>query len=213
MNGTATDDPDRWVDPLRDRITLDGKRIRTAARSYILLHKPKGYLTTRHDPLGRPTVYDLLGEVGEWLAPVGRLDLETSGLLILTNDTAFGDRVTDPEHKVAKTYRVKTARPLAEDEVERLRRGVELRDGLTRPAVVRRLRDAAAHTVIEIVITEGRNRQVRRMLEAVGNKVAKLVRTAIGPVGIGDLPEGGWRRLTAGEVAALGGGTRGGDPA
>jgi pseudouridine synthase len=205
VNGKTVLNPDHWVDLSRDRITLDGKPLRAAARRYLLLYKPKGYLTTRHDPKGRPTVYDLIRDVDAWLCPVGRLDLDTSGLLILTNDTAFADRVASPDHKVPKTYQVKTADVLTEEQIDRLRHGVPLNDGPTRPAQVNRLRDGARYTCLEITITEGRNRQVRRMIEAVGSKVRKLVRISIGPVRIEKLVSGHWRELTAGEVAALGG--------
>ncbi len=206
VNGKVIQNPDHWVDLELDRITLDGKQLRSAAKTYILLYKPKGYLTTWRDPEGRPTVYDLLADAGKWLSPVGRLDLDTSGLLILTNDTDFAERVTNPEHKVAKTYQIKASTLLSDEQLEQLRRGVELSDGVTSPAVVNRLRDAAKYTFLEVIITEGRNRQVRRMLEAVGSKVLKLVRTSIGSVRIGELPVGKWRELTAEEVRALSGG-------
>jgi pseudouridine synthase len=139
------------------------------------------------------------------VSPVGRLDLDTSGLLILTNDTQFAERLTNPDHKIAKTYLVKCADLLSDEALQRLRDGVELNDGPTRPALVRRVRDSEKHSHIEIAITEGRNRQVRRMVEAVGNKVLKLVRTAIGPIEIGELRIGTWRVLTPGEVARMGG--------
>src|SRR5207253_6787021 len=127
----------------------------------------------------------------------------TSGLLILTNDSDLAERLTNPDYKVPKTYLVKSAGPLSDDQVGSLRRGVELSDGPTRPAVVRRVRDSAKRSFIEITISEGRNRQVRRMLEAVDNKVLKLVRTAIGPIGIGDLTIGKYRALSPGEVGSL----------
>lgn len=203
MNDKVIQNPDHWVDMERDRITFEGKPLRPVEKIYILLYKPKGYLTTYRDPEGRPTVYDLTRDAGKWLSPVGRLDLDTSGLLLLTNDTAFAERVTNPEHKVAKTYQVKTSTLLSDEQIEQLRRGVELHDGPTRPAKVTRLRDSAKYTYLEITIAEGRNRQVRRMIEAVGSKVLKLVRVAIGPIRIGDLPIGKWRKLTASEVRAL----------
>jgi pseudouridine synthase len=203
VNGKVIQNPDHWVDLERDRITFEGKPLRAAQKIYILLYKPKGYLTTYRDPEGRPTVYDLTGDVGTWLSPVGRLDLDTSGLLLLTNDTGFAERITNPDHKVAKTYHVKASTLLSDDQLEQLRYGVELNDGPTRPAVVTRLRDAAKYTFLEITITEGRNRQVRRMLEAIGSKVLKLVRVAIGPIRLGDLQMGKWRRLTEAEVRAL----------
>ena len=205
VNGKVVKDADHWVDLERDRITLDGKPLQSAAKLYILLYKPKGYLTTYRDPDGRPTVYDLVTDAGAWLSPVGRLDLDTSGLLIMTNDTAFAERVMNPEHKVAKTYRVKASPPVGEDGLEQLRRGVQLDDGPARPAEVRRVRDSVTHSFLDLTITEGRNRQVRRMLEAVSSKVSKLVRTAIGPVRIGELPIGKWRALTTEEIVALGG--------
>jgi pseudouridine synthase len=203
VNGKPILNPDHWVDPKRDRITMDGKALRSAAKVYILLYKPKGYLTTRRDPEGRPTVYDLTGDAGVWLSPVGRLDLDTSGLLLMTNDTDFAERITNPEHKAPKTYLLKAATLLSEEQIERLRRGIALSDGPTRPAQVKRLRDSGKHTFLEMTITEGRNRQVRRMIDAVGSKVLKLVRVAIGPIRIGDLQIGKWRPLTGEEVRAL----------
>jgi pseudouridine synthase len=203
VNGKTIRNPDHWVDPTRDRITLDGKAVRSAAKIYILLYKPKGYLTTRRDPEGRPTVYDLTGDAGAWLSPVGRLDLDTSGLLLMTNDTDLAERIANPEHKTPKTYQLKTATLLNDEQIDWLRRGVELSDGPTRPAEVQRLRDRGKHTFLEMTITEGRNRQVRRMIDAVGSKVLKLVRTAIGPIRIGDLQIGKWRNLTEAEVRAL----------
>lgn len=208
VNERVVRDPDHWVDLERDRVTLDGKPLRPVAKTYILLYKPKGYLTTYRDPQGRPTVYDLVQSAGTWLAPVGRLDLDTSGLLLLTNDTDFAERVMNPEHKVPKTYQVKTSTRLTDEAIAQLGAGVELSDGRTRPAVVARLRDSPKYTFLELTLTEGRNRQVRRMIEAVGSKVLKLVRTAIGPIRIGELPIGKWRQLTAEEVRLLGGSPR-----
>ena len=205
VNGKVIQNPDHWVDLDRDRVTLDGKPLRAREKTYILLYKPKGYLTTYRDPEGRPTVYDLLADFGAWLSPVGRLDLDTSGLLLMTNDTDFAERVTNPEHKVPKTYQVKASTRLTDEQLERLRRGVELSDGPTSPAMVTRLRDSGKYTHIQITITEGRNRQVRRMLEAVDSKVLKLVRTAIGPIRIDELAIGKWRKLSEEDVRALGG--------
>jgi pseudouridine synthase len=212
VNGKLIQTPDHWVELGRDQVTLDGKPVRAAEPVYLLLYKPKGYLTTYKDPEGRPTVYDLIAGAGTWVAPVGRLDLDTSGLLILTNDNQFAERLTNPEFKAPKSYLVKASTQLTDEQIQRLRSGVELDDGPTRPATVSRLRDSGKYTHLEITITEGRNRQVRRMIEAVGSKVLKLVRTAIGPVTIGDLPIGKWRKLTPAEVHSLGG-TRTGRPA
>jgi 23S rRNA pseudouridine2605 synthase len=167
------------------------------------LYKPTGYITTFKDPEGRPTVYDLIEDVDSFVSPVGRLDLDTSGLLILTNDTQFAERLTNPDHKIPKTYLVKCTGPVTEEAIERLRAGVELSDGPTKPAEVKRVRDSGKYSHLEIRITEGRNRQVRRMIEAIDSKVMKLVRTAIGPIQIGDLKIGAWRPLEGREIASL----------
>jgi 23S rRNA pseudouridine2605 synthase len=204
VNGKVVQNPDQWVDLDRDRITLDGKPLRSAERIYILLYKPKGYLTSYGDPENRPTVYDLTKDVGAWLSPVGRLDLDTSGLLLMTNDTDFAERITNPAHEVSKTYQLKASTLLSDEQLGQLRQGVELSDGPTRPAAVKRVRDGAKYSFVEMTITEGRNRQVRRMIEALGSKVLKLVRVAIGPIRIGDLEIGKWRHLTAAEREALG---------
>jgi len=203
VNGNVILNPDHWVVLGKDRITFDGKPLKKAKQVYILLYKPKGYVVSHGDPDGRPTVYDLVRDAGQWLSPVGRLDLDTSGLLILTNDTQFAEHIMNPDHKVPKTYQIKASTLLSDDQIARLRAGVELKDGPTRPAKVERLRDSGKYTHLEMTITEGRNRQVRRMLEAVDSKVLKLVRTAIGGIRIGDLQVGKWRELTPEEVRAL----------
>ncbi len=203
VNGKVIENPDLWVDSKRDKILLDGKPLRKRQHIYILLYKPTGYITTFKDPEGRPTVYDLIKEIDQFVSPVGRLDLDTSGLLIMTNDTQFGERMTNPEHKVAKTYLLKCNSLLSDEALEKLRTGVELSDGPTRPAVVKRVRDSGKYTHLEITITEGRNRQVRRMIEALDSKVLKLVRTQIGPVEFGDLKIGEWRELESEELAGL----------
>lgn len=203
VNGKVEGNPNRWIDLERDEITFDDAPLERAAPVYLLLNKPAGYLTTYRDPEGRKTIYDLLPHRDRYLFPVGRLDLDTSGLLILTNDTAFAERLTNPEYHVPKTYVVKASKHLGDAQLERLRNGIELRDGLTRPAIVTRLREPGGKTVFEITITEGRNRQVRRMVEALDAKVVSLTRTAIGSVTIGDLAVGAARELTAEEMDAL----------
>jgi 23S rRNA pseudouridine2605 synthase len=203
VNGKLIQTPDAWVDLDRDKITLDGKPIEAQERIYLLLYKPKGYLTTYKDPEGRATVYDLLKGLDQWVIPVGRLDQDTSGLLIMTNDTKFADHVMSPEHKVPKTYLVKTTTLITEEQINQLRRGITLSDGPTKPATVSRLADTNSKSTLEITITEGRNRQVRRMIEAIGSKVRKLVRTAIGPVRIEKLEIGRFRKLTKQEISLL----------
>lgn len=209
VNGKKIQTPDVWVDADRDRVTFDGRPLVAAHPIYLLLYKPKGYLTTYKDPEGRPTVYDLLPDVSEWVFPAGRLDQDTTGLLIMTNDTGFGEHLTNPETKVPKTYLVKSSILLTDDQLDQLRRGVELADGPTRPATVKRIRDSARCTFFEITLTEGRNRQVRRMVETLGAVALKLVRTHIGPIQIGKLEIGKHRELTSEEVAQLRGWKRG----
>ena len=203
VNGRVVQTPEHWVDIGRDKISLDGKPIQTREKLYLLLYKPKGYLTTYKDPEGRPTVYDLIPDLKTWVFPVGRLDLDSSGLLVMTNDTGLAEQLTNPDHKVSKTYLVKCATILSNEQLDRLRQGIELVDGPTRPAVVQRIRDVGKHSFIEITLSEGRNRQVRRMVQAVDSKVLKLVRTAIGPLRIADLAIGKYRPLTPAEVGSL----------
>jgi 23S rRNA pseudouridine2605 synthase len=203
VDGKKIQTPDEWVDPERQRVTLDGKPLRAAKKIYLLLYKPKGYVTTYKDPDGRPTVYDLLKDVPEKVFSAGRLDLNSTGLLIFTNDGEFADRITSPESHVPKTYLVKASILLSDDQLDQLRRGVALADGPTRPAEVKRVRDSGHYTFFEITITEGRNRQVRRMVETLGAKVLKLVRTEIGSIRIGELQIGKYRPLTEQEIRGL----------
>jgi 23S rRNA pseudouridine2605 synthase len=203
VNGRLVQTPDHWVDLERDVVTLDDKPVRARRRIYLALYKPKGYITSYGDPQGRPTVYDLIAGLQEFVVPVGRLDQDSSGLLLMTNNTAFAELIMNPENEVPKTYLVKAASLLTEEHLEQLRRGVELNDGPTKPAAVRRIRDSRKHTFLEMTIHEGRYREVRRMLETVGSAVLKLVRTAIGPLAIGKLEIGRYRELTPEEVKSL----------
>ena len=203
VNGRLIQSPDHWVDFARDKVTLDDRLVEAGKQIYLLLYKPTGYLTTFKDPEGRPTVYDLIQDTGRWVVPVGRLDQDTSGLLLMTSDTQFAERVTNPDYKVPKTYLVKASTLLTDEQLQQLRAGVVLSDGPTQPAQVKRVRDSAKYSFIEITIHEGRNRQVRRMIEAIGSKVLKLVRVQIGGLRIGDLPIGRYRELTSAEVAML----------
>jgi pseudouridine synthase len=203
VNGLLVQTPDYWVNIKTDKVLLDDKPIDLVERRYVLLNKPKGYLTTYKDPENRPTVYDLLKGIDQFLSTVGRLDLDTSGLLLMTNDNDLAEAVTNPAYKLEKTYLVKSATLLSEDQLNQLRNGVELDDGRTKPAVVDVIRQSEKHTFLEITITEGRNRQVRRMLEAVGSRVLKLVRVKLGPLDLAGLPIGTWRDLTDAEVAQL----------
>ena len=203
VNGTLIRNPDHWIDMERDRVRFDDKPLEVRERIYLLLYKPTGYLTTYKDPKGRPTVYDLVADVGTFLSPVGRLDLDTSGLLLMTNDNRFAEHVTNPKSHVPKTYLVKASTLLSDAQLQQLRDGIELADGPTRPCVVTRVRDVANYTQFEITLTEGRNRQVRRMVEAIGARVLELVRIKVGRIAIGTLEIGKWRLLTRAEIAAL----------
>jgi 23S rRNA pseudouridine2605 synthase len=198
--------PQRRIDPRRDRVTVDGLRVGDdTVRVVLALHKPTRYITSRVDPGGRPTVYDLIRDVDRWVFPVGRLDRDSSGLLVLTNDHRLGQRLTDPAHRVPKTYHVRVEGQPDEAVLRALREGVPLDAGaVSRPARVRPLGTArGGQTWLEIVLTEGRNRQVRRMCAAVGHDVVELVRVAIGGLALGDLPPGRWRRLSDAEVRGL----------
>jgi pseudouridine synthase len=204
VNGRVVRDPDCWVKPERDTIQFDGQRLKAARKIYLLFYKPKGVITSHGDPAGRKTVYDFLGENRKWVSPVGRLDKDTSGLLLLTNDTGFADFVSSPESCVPKTYLVKTSGLLSDEVVAKLHAGVEMKRGdWAKPKVVRRVEDRGKYTWLEVELTEGKNREVRRMIEAVGFKVLKLVRTRLGPLTLEGLEVGKWRALTPAEVAAL----------
>jgi len=155
VNGRVVTTPDQWVDMARDQLRFDNAPLEFRERLYLLLHKPAGYITTYRDPQGRPTVYDLIEDVDTFVSPVGRLDLDTSGLLLMTNDNQFAERVTNPASHVPKSYVVNVSRRLSDDDLVRLRSGIELPDGPTRPAAVRRIRASETDTSVEITLTEG----------------------------------------------------------
>jgi 23S rRNA pseudouridine2605 synthase len=192
-------------DPARDvgeeaEVEVDGRRVALERRHVVYaVHKPAGYVSTAHDPQNRPTVVELV-KSRERLYPVGRLDADSTGLILLTNDGELAHRLMHPSFEVPRTYRAQVGRPPVRDPALRaLRAGVELEDGRTAPAQVRRL----AADKLELIIHEGRKRQVRRMCEAVGHPVVRLTRVAFGPLGLGDLAPGAHRRLTRGEVERL----------
>jgi len=204
VNGRVVRDPDGWVRPETDVVHFDGSRLKQARRIYLALYKPKGIITSHRDPSGRRTVYDLLGQKAPWVVPIGRLDKDTTGLLLLTNDTDFANLISDPQSRIPKTYLVKSSGLISDETLAMLRSGVRMKRGdWARPESVCRLEDRGKYTRLEIVLTEGKNREVRRMLEAVGFKVLKLVRTRIGSLTLKDLQIGRWRELTASEVESL----------
>lgn len=190
------------VDPEHDTVTVDGVPVRLAAKRTLMLHKPAGFITTRSDPNARDTVMHLVPDV-PGLHPIGRLDKDTTGLLLFTNDGALTYALTHPKHVVEKTYRAWVEGTPNDAALARLRSGVELDDGLTAPATVRCAQTRAGKTEVELIIHEGRKRQVRRMLFAVGFPVLALARVRVGPLSLDDLPEGRWRDLTDAEVDAL----------
>ncbi|MDR2133085.1 MAG: rRNA pseudouridine synthase [Clostridiales Family XIII bacterium] len=173
-------------------------------RVCIVLNKPRGYITSVRDAQKRPTVMDLVGDIPERIFPVGRLDFDTSGLLILTNDGALSQMLTHPKHRIRKTYRARVAGVLSDERIARLRKGVDIGGFVTSPAELRVLRQAERATWVEIDVFEGKNRQVRRMFAAVGNKVVELERVAVGEILLGRLKEGHYRKMTRAELAYLG---------
>lgn len=217
VGGRTCREPRRFLDPRRDRVAVDGQPVGDETpRVVIAFHKPVGLVTTRVDPGGRPTVYDALSDVGRWVFPVGRLDRDSSGLLILTNDHRLGERLTSPAAHVPKTYHARVRGVPEREALRALREGVTLDDGtMTRPARVGELGSlrtgatapggaaAPPSTWLEIVLTEGKNRQVRRMCAAVGHDVLELVRVRIGRLGLGSLAPGEWRELSPDELQAL----------
>ena len=195
------------MDPNVDKVSIDGKSVRIVRKRqyvYIMLHKPRGFLTTRSDEHGRKTVMDLVQGVDAHLRPVGRLDKDSEGLLLMTDDGAFINLLTHPSGGVGKLYRVTVHPRATEEQVIQMSSGVVLDDGVkTQPCVIHVVTDEPEHTVMEITLYEGRNRQIRRMCAAVGLEVVRLKRSAEGPIKLGMLQPGEWRELKRSEVNAL----------
>lgn len=195
------------MDPDYDKVSIDGKNVRIVRKrqyTYIMLHKPRGYLTTRSDDRGRKTVMDLVADVPAMLRPVGRLDKDSEGLLLMTDDGAFINLLTHPSGGVGKLYRVTVNPRATEEQIVQMASGVVLDDGVrTQPCVIHVLSDEPGRTVLEITLHEGRNRQIRRMCSAVGLQVVRLKRSAEGPVKLGMLQPGEYRELKRSEVSAL----------
>ena len=205
VNGVTVTELGTKINPEKDKMKFDGKDIKQAQKLvYILLNKPIGYVTTADDQFGRDTVLDLV-KVKERIVPVGRLDMYTSGALILTNDGDFVYQVTHPKHEIEKTYTVTIKGIVQNSEVEQLRNGIKIDDYITKPARVKILKTDTEKDIsrLEITIHEGKNRQVRKMCEAVGRKVLALHRSKIGGIGVKDIELGKWRYLTANEVQQI----------
>jgi 23S rRNA pseudouridine2605 synthase len=203
INGKTFSEPGYVVMP-GDLVEVNGCAIAPVKRLvYIMLNKPRGYITSVSDDKDRPTVMDLISDLDTRLFPIGRLDYNSSGLLLLTNDGEFSYQMTHPKHLVEKTYKVKVTGKLSEDRIEKLRNGINIDGFVTSPAKVRILRQMERSSLVEIKIHEGKNRQVRKMFAAVGNRVIDLERTAIGGLSLGPLKVGHYRKLSIGEVERL----------
>ena len=191
------------IDPERDTVAVDGERLRATRRFYVALHKPKGVVCTAQDPAGRPRAIDLVADVPARLFPIGRLDADIEGLLLLTNDGDFAQRVAHPRYAVEKTYRITVKGEPDGDALEKLRQGVWLAEGKTTAARIHVLRKTRESTTFTLTIPEGKNREVHRMLARVGLPVTRLLRDQIGAVRLGTLKRGEWRLLSPAEIDAL----------
>lgn len=205
VNGTPAVELGLQVDPGKDRVEVDGRRVRIESPRWILLNKPSGVLTTRSDPQGRRTVYDLLDPADRALPYLGRLDMETEGLLIFTNQGDEMHALLHPSTEIPREYRVVVGGVPTTETLDLLRRGVELEDGFARAHDVRFIREVEGGrgALLEIVILEGRKREVRRMFDAVGHSVRELTRVRFGPLRLSGVKPGEWRELTPEEVRAL----------
>ena len=204
VNGVTVSEMGVKADPEKDRITVDGAEIRLeTTKVYIMLYKPVGYMTTLKDPEGRPIVTDLLQDIKERVYPVGRLDYNTEGLLLLTNDGEWANSLAHPRHEVDKEYQVRIQGHISAEQIRQLAGGVELDDGMTAPAYVKRLRESDKNAWFSITIHEGRYRQVRRMCEAVNLNVVRLKRSRYGFLELGKLKPGEYRLLSSAEVERL----------
>ncbi len=189
------------IDPAREHIKVDGKLLsKCEPKVYMILHKPKNVVTSLHDPQGRLTVKDFLRDVRYRVFPVGRLDYDSEGMLFITNDGDFAHAVLHPSKKISKTYLVKVKGVLEEEQITKLRKGIKLKDRMTAPAMVKKMRRAEHNSWLEITIHEGRKRQIRRMLEIIGHPVLKLKRIRINGVELGGLEPGEFRYLTSEEI-------------
>lgn len=203
VNGKVAELGDK-VNPKRDTVTVSGKKIVSSKKHYyIMLHKPRGFITTMEDELGRKCVAELVKDVGARVYPVGRLDRDSEGLLIMTNDGEFANYLTHPSKHVPKTYRVTVRPDVTEDQLVAFNEGIEIDGRKTAPADAHIIEKSDNRVVLEVILHEGRNRQIRRMCEALGLEVARLKRTHIGSLKLGMLPQGKWRNLTEDEVHRL----------
>lgn len=204
MNGQVVTELGTRVDPKADVVEVDREEVRIAPPVWIALHKPRGYVSTRRDPQGRPTLYDLLPEESADLFHVGRLDVDSEGLVLLTNHGDLANRLLHPRYGVERVYRVEVEGRISEADVRRLLSGVELEDGVARPESVTRLRPPGpGRSRLHLTLREGRKREVRRLFDKLSHPVLRLVRVRFGPVSLGRLSPGSWRALTPAEIRAI----------
>lgn len=203
VNGKVAEIGDK-VSPKHDTVTVSGKKITASKENhYIMLHKPRGFITTMDDEMGRKCVAELVRDVGARVYPVGRLDKDSEGLLLMTDDGEFANRMTHPSKHIPKTYRVTVRPDVTEDMITAFATGIEIDGRMTSPADAHVIEKQENRVVMEIVLYEGRNRQIRKMCEALGLEVARLKRTSVGSIKLGMLQPGKWRELTADEVHKL----------
>jgi 23S rRNA pseudouridine2605 synthase len=203
LNGTVRRDPESPVRLGKDRIDVDAQPLEASPRVYLMMNKPRGIVTTASDEKGRKTVYDLLAPDLPWLAPVGRLDKASEGLLLLTNDSEWAGKVMAPETHLDKTYHVQIDRIADKPLLDSMLHGVSSSDQVLRVKQVTILRSGQKNSWLEVVLDEGKNRQIRRILESLGAEVLRLIRVALGPLQLGKLPKGGTRPVTAAEKLAI----------
>jgi 23S rRNA pseudouridine2605 synthase len=204
VNGRVVTELGTKVDPDNDEVVVDGKTIKGSAPVWVMLHKPRGYVSTRDDPQARPTIYDLLPESLHGLFYVGRLDADSEGLMLLTNHGDVAHMLLHPSFEVSRVYDVLVRGNVKQETVDALLKGIELEDGVARAeAVLVAAGQREGESSVRVTLREGRNREVRRMMAAVGHKVLRLRRISYGPIQLGKLPEGKWRNLSETEVRAL----------
>ncbi len=203
VNGVTAHIGDK-VNPKKDKVSVKGRKLSVQDNmKYIVLHKPRGYITTMQDEQGRKCVAELVQDVGVRIYPVGRLDRESEGMLLMTNDGAFSNAMTHPTRHVPKTYRVTIRPTITDEQIAAFQDGIEIDGRMTAPANIRVIDKSEGRVVVEVILYEGRNRQIRRMFEELGIEVARLKRTAVGSIKLGMLPQGKWRELDEEEVRKL----------
>lgn len=203
VNGVVVTEMGTKVDPQKDTIEVDGEEIEKEKKVYLKLYKPEDYVTTVNDPQGRKTVLDLVNGIEQRIYPVGRLDLDSSGLLLLTNDGDLTNKITHPSHEIDKEYMVVVNGHLRKDEIQKFKNGIELDEGKTSPAEIEEVNKDQKNTTYKVIIHEGMNRQIRRMFDNLGYDVVSLIRVRIGNISLGSLNPGKYRKLSSKELQDL----------